>query len=202
MRRDYDWDDDDFKPRKPIEPEIQYIKKPLYKNAWFWVSMTLTVVIVIILCTLLPSYARMRKLQKDLEELQALADEWNALADSFNQSSFGDSQQPEQAFINIGNESGNTEDGDNIIIYVEENSYGEYLDLTIKNYDGSLITYIYVDDAFVKKGQYSNTYTSVDLKDDQLSIGNHTVKAVQYDNNEESGNIVNSDMKEYEVRAL
>ncbi len=79
-----DWDADyDYKPRKK-EPEIVYINKPIYKNVWFWISMSLCLAIVILLTVLLPPYIKLKQLEKEFAKLQEAADEWNAMVDDLN----------------------------------------------------------------------------------------------------------------------
>jgi hypothetical protein len=79
-----DWDADyNYKPRKK-EPEIVYVNKPIYKNAWFWISISLCLAIVILLTVLLPPYIKLKQLEKEFAKLQEAADEWNSMVDDLN----------------------------------------------------------------------------------------------------------------------
>lgn len=102
----------------------------------------------------------------------------------------------------IENESGSTEYGEDVILYVSPDHENDVYSLGITSYglDGSILTYIYVDDELNTKEQLSDTMTSISISGDALSEGKHKVKAVQYADNDEGGEILYEKTEEYEVQ--
>lgn len=229
-----DWDADyDYKPRKK-EPEIVYVNKPIYKNVWFWVSMSLILVVTVMLIVFLPAYIKMKKVEQAFKELQAQTDTWNAAVDELNKQidNFNNHQsqsveenyqeeapaqeepiqeepQPvptfdgsiysdmgEGTFV-IKNASGNSGNGDQIIIYVNPDAWSESMGISVRDIDGSHISYIYVDGILNIKDQMANTDTSIYLHDVDLTEGIHKIELVQYDNNSEDGNVITYKVAEY-----
>jgi hypothetical protein len=93
----------------------------------------------------------------------------------------------------ISNASGSTENGDDIIVYPDMNSFPfAYIDYELWDLDGSLITYIYLDGIEADKQQVGTGYQSSLLltEKSQITDGKHKVAAVQYKENDPSGEIV------------
>ena len=112
-----------------------------------------------------------------------------------------DSSTGEAAFYLI-NESGSTADDDEIIVYAApEHDYDMIgLGISTSGFDGSQLTYIYVDDELLQKDQLSNTSTDIMLTGSALDEGAHTVKAVQYADDSESGDILLEMSEKYTVK--
>ena len=102
----------------------------------------------------------------------------------------------------ISNESGSTEYGDEIILYASPEHENDITSLGITSYglDGSILTYIYVDDELNSKEQLADSMSSIYISGDALSEGKHKVKAVQYADNDEGGEILFEKTEEYEVK--
>ena len=97
------------------------------------------------------------------------------------------------------NESGTTEDMDAIIIYAKEDLVLTQIGLEAWDFDGSKISFIYVDDVLNEKEQLGNTQTSITLTGNMLKVGTHVVKVLQYDNNDPSGKIVTVKSAKYTI---
>ena len=103
----------------------------------------------------------------------------------------------------ISGPSGSTERGESVIFYVDEDHEHAINSLSVisKDLDGSLLTYIYIDDVLNTKVQMANSMNILMLQGYTLDEGIHTVRAVQYaDNDEEGGEVLFEKTEEYEVK--
>lgn len=97
-------------------------------------------------------------------------------------------------------QSGSTENGDAIIIYSNGDPRNmESIGFETKNFDGSLLTYIYIDDVLTDKEQCRDMYSSIYITGDALAFGEHTVTFKQYADNDESGEVLFEQSETYEV---
>lgn len=96
--------------------------------------------------------------------------------------------------------SGTSENGDIPIIYTDARTTYYQLEYDAWDFDGSLLSYIYIDNVLIAKKQLANTQSFEALTGDYLSEGIHTVIAVQYDNNTTDGNIITYKTATYEIR--
>lgn len=94
--------------------------------------------------------------------------------------------------------SGTTEDGKVIDVLTTADSLIQ-VGISTREFDGSHFSYVYIDGYFLEKAQYGNSDTSLTLQDDSLTEGEHIVSVVQYDSNEESGNIITYKEAKYKV---
>ena len=70
-----------------------------------------------------------------------------------------------------------------------------------EGFDGSKLSYIYVDGSLNSKEQLGDGQTSIDLTDDLLSVGTHKVEVLQYNNDDASSDVVTYKSASYEVKA-
>ncbi|RGI30861.1 hypothetical protein [Melissococcus sp. OM08-11BH] len=89
--------------------------------------------------------------------------------------------------FNIGSPSGNTADGDEIIIFYKKDTFGQGLSLYVEGFDGSKLTHIFVDGKEIDTEQFSHNQTDVILDSDELgkrseelTEGEHTIQLVQF----------------------
>lgn len=100
----------------------------------------------------------------------------------------------------ISTPGGTSENGNIPTIFVEEDTMLLQIALDSENFDGSKLSYIYVDGMLTSKEQLGEmSQVSVDLKEKELSQGEHSVEVVQYDNNEAGGNIITYKKASYNV---
>ena len=110
-----------------------------------------------------------------------------------------DRDLPEGNYEDVGegtlylvNESGSTENGDSIVVYPSMDAYPfAYVDYELWDLDGSVLTYIYLDGVQIDKQQIGAGYQSSLIleKEWQVTEGEHRVEAVQYADNDPSGEI-------------
>lgn len=104
--------------------------------------------------------------------------------------------------IEVITPSGSSADGTVPLIMIEPNTLLDSIGLNAWEFDGSKISYIYVDGMLQSKEQLADTQTSVELRGDMLAEGEHSVEVVQYDNDDPSGNVVTYKSAAYEIKLL
>lgn len=100
----------------------------------------------------------------------------------------------------ISSASGSTEDGEEVFIYYDENAIMNSIGFRVWDFDGKMLTYIYVDGIQMDRGQMSSYDSSIDLTGDLLSKGFHKVEAVQFEDNDPQKAVITYKSAEYEVR--
>ena len=82
---------------------------------------------------------------------------------------------------------GGSSENENIpIIFVDSETLIQ-IGLDSLDFDGSKLSYIYVDGMLATKEQLAHSQISLDLTGDMLSVGTHMVQVVQYDSDDPSG---------------
>lgn len=114
----------------------------------------------------------------------------------------GDYEEIGEGTAYLSTPSGTSENGEIPFFYVEEDLYLTHVGLNAYNFDGSLISYIYIDGILADKDQLSDTQTSVELKGDRIAEGLHTVEVVQYENNDPSGAMTLYRIMQYEIKTM
>lgn len=120
-----------------------------------------------------------------------------ATADQFaGQSETGDGT------FDLANESGNTAEGADIVVYYDAETFPTAVGIYTEDINGGLLSYIYVDGQLVTSEQLGTTQTSIELQDVPVAIteGTHTVQLVQYDTDDEGGNIVTFKSQDYTLK--
>lgn len=105
--------------------------------------------------------------------------------------------------FNITGPAGSSEDGTEMVFYPDMDSY-PYADVGYELWDtdGSVLTYIYVDGIEQDKQQAGAGYqSSIMLTEEwQVTEGAHTVEAVQYKDNDTSGDMQFYRKQEYIIK--
>lgn len=104
--------------------------------------------------------------------------------------------------VHLVNASGSTENGDHILIYVTEDPYNmmESIELDAWEFDGSLLSYIYIDGKLNDKEQLADSQITLGLTGDELLAGDHKVEVVQYQDNDDTKEVVTYKTQSYEVK--
>lgn len=103
-------------------------------------------------------------------------------------------------YFNLVNASGTTEMGQPITVLYEPDTVGADFDIETTDFDGSHLTYIYVDGIFIEKKQFGTAQHQFDVPDDILkNEGTHIVSLIQYDNDEENGKAITVKHQAFEV---
>lgn len=95
---------------------------------------------------------------------------------------------------------GNTENGNVPVEYVDSDTSLSQIGYESRNFDGSKLSFIYVNGMLQDKQQLSDSQNSLELKDDLLKPGTYKVEVVQYDNDDPSGEMLTYKTCEYEIK--
>lgn len=96
---------------------------------------------------------------------------------------------------------GTTENGNTPVVFVGQDTLLEQIGLSAENFDGSKLSYVYIDGMLNTKEQLGEmTQTTITLQDNSLKEGKHKVEVVQYDNDEQTGNPITYKVATYEVK--
>lgn len=95
---------------------------------------------------------------------------------------------------------GSSENGNIPIIFVDSETLIQ-VGLDSLDFEGSKLSYIYVDGMLTTKEQLAHSQISLDLTGDMLSVGTHTVQVVQYDSDDPSGKMITYKSANYEIKS-
>lgn len=96
---------------------------------------------------------------------------------------------------------GTTENGNAPVVFVGQDTLLEQIGLSAENFDGSKLSYVYIEGMLNTKEQLGEmTQTTITLQDNSLKEGKHKVEVVQYDNDEQTGNPITYKVATYEVK--
>ncbi|MHB9943574.1 hypothetical protein CF065_18660 [Clostridium sporogenes] len=96
---------------------------------------------------------------------------------------------------------GGTSEGDKApVLMVSKDDQIVQVGLNTEEFDGSKLSYIFVNGEEVAKEQLSETQTSIDLKGNALKAGKHKVEVVQFDNDKKDGKIITYKTASYECK--
>jgi len=96
---------------------------------------------------------------------------------------------------------GTTENGNTPIVFVGQDTLLDQIGLSAENFDGSKLSYVYIDGMLNTKEQLGEmTQTTITLQDNSLKEGKHKVEVVQYDNDEQTGTPIIYKVVTYEVK--
>lgn len=106
-----------------------------------------------------------------------------------------------QGSFYLENESGTTENGDPLIIYEDGETQLLQIGIMTNEFDGSKLTFVYVDNELLTKEQYSNSQSTLTLEQKHLKEGLHQVVLKQFENDDDSTEPITVKFAEYEVKA-
>ena len=97
---------------------------------------------------------------------------------------------------------GGTSDNGNIpVLYVSEDELFTQVGLNAFEFDGSRLSYIYLDGELTSKEQLADTQMSIDLSSNsQLSEGIHNVEILQFDTDDTTGNVITYKTASFEIK--
>lgn len=98
------------------------------------------------------------------------------------------------------NASGNTENENIIVVYVSADTTLEQIGYETSGMNGGSLSYLYIDGVLSTKEQLGDSQGTLDLSGDALSIGTHTVEAVQYENDSVDADVTVYKSASYEIK--
>ncbi|MEY8347208.1 hypothetical protein AALF16_02655 [Bacillus cereus] len=94
---------------------------------------------------------------------------------------------------------GTSEDGNIPTVFIKKDTLIQQVELELTNFQNDKETFVFVDNIFEDKHHVtSKTQTTVELKQKTLEMGQHTVTAVQFENNDPAGKVINFVQAQFE----
>jgi len=106
--------------------------------------------------------------------------------------------------IYVSTPAGTSENNNVPVVMLDKDTSITQIGLNAENFDGSKVSYVYINKKFVAKMQLGEmTQTTLDLEGDLLNPGTYTVSAVQFDNDDpNTGKVIQFAETQYEVEGL
>ncbi|HGH7178558.1 TPA: hypothetical protein ACJMKL_000698 [Bacillus luti] len=103
--------------------------------------------------------------------------------------------------ITVDTPAGNSENGNVPVLFSDKNTLMTQIGLDYANFQGDKQTFVYVDKIFNMTTQVGElTQSTFSLEEDTLKPGVHTVTAVQFENDDPKGKVLNFVEAKYEVK--
>jgi len=103
--------------------------------------------------------------------------------------------------ITVDTPAGNSENGNVPVLFSDKNTILDQIGLDYANFQGDKQTFVYVDEIFDRTTQVGElTQSTFTLAEDTLKPGVHTVTAVQFENDDPKGKVLNFVEAKYEVK--
>ncbi len=102
--------------------------------------------------------------------------------------------------IYVSTPGGTSEKGSIPVLYADANSWLIQIGLNASDFNGSSLSFIYIDGILNTKEQLANTQTSLTLSGNALTKGIHTVEVVQYENDDPNAAMTVYKSMQYEVK--
>lgn len=103
--------------------------------------------------------------------------------------------------VYLSTAGGTTEDGNVPVVSASSDTQIKQIGLNSNGYDGTMMSYIYIDGKLVTKEQLADTQSTLDLSGDSIKEGTHKVEVVQYTGDEVSAdNVATYQTMQYEIK--
>lgn len=112
----------------------------------------------------------------------------------------GDYEDIGAGSIVISTPSGTSEDGNVPVLFYDDDMLLMQIELAANDFDGSKLSYVYVDGMGKDKGQFFDTRITINLEKGDLKVGTHKVEVAQYDTDKPDGNVVTYKVTQYEIK--
>lgn len=86
------------------------------------------------------------------------------------------------------------------VLFEASDTVLDTIEINTTGFDGSILSYIYIDGMLNTKEQLGDSQSSINLEKDALAEGTHKVEVVQYDTNEPDGTMVTYKTASYEIQ--
>ncbi|MGF9965914.1 hypothetical protein [Bacillus rhizoplanae] len=94
---------------------------------------------------------------------------------------------------------GTSENGNVPVVFIKKDTIIQQVEIELANFQEDKEMFIYIDKQFEKKYQASEVkQTTIALKEKTLQPGIHTVTAIQYENNDPNGKVINFAQAKFE----
>lgn len=103
--------------------------------------------------------------------------------------------------MHIATSGGTSENGNIPVIFADADAALIQIEVDTESFDGSKLSFIYIDGMLSTKEQLADSQQSLDLTGDFLSVGTHKIEVVQYSTDDASGEMVTYKTASYEVKS-
>lgn len=112
----------------------------------------------------------------------------------------GDYEDMGAGSIFISTPNGISENGNIPVLFYDDDMLLMQIELAANDFDGSKLSYVYVDGMEKDKFQFGGTRITINLEKGDLKVGTHKVEVVQYDTDKPDGNVVTYKVAQYEIK--
>ncbi len=112
----------------------------------------------------------------------------------------GDYEDMGAGSIFISTPNGTSENGNRPVLFYDDDMLLMQIELAANDFDGSKLSYVYVDGMEKDKFQFGGTRITINLEKGDLKVGTHKVEVVQYDTDKPDGNVVTYKVAQYEIK--
>jgi hypothetical protein len=114
---------------------------------------------------------------------------------------FPSSEPTGEGKITVSTPAGDSSDGSAPVLFVSPDNVLVQIGLDLETFQGDKQTFIYIDKIFKNTEQVGElSQTSLDLDGNNLKVGEHTVTAVQFENDDPEGTVINFVEAKYEIK--
>lgn len=104
------------------------------------------------------------------------------------------------ATIKVSTPAGDSSNGNVPVLFVSENDLVVSIGLDYENFDGTIETFVYINEIFNKSDQVGElTQSFLELSDDNLKPGEYTVTAVQFTDNDPTKEPINLTQAKFKI---
>jgi hypothetical protein len=115
---------------------------------------------------------------------------------------FPESSAIGEATIILSTPAGDSSNGNIPVLFVQADDSLIQIGANYENFQGDKQTFIYVDKMFDSTEQIGErAQGSINLSEDRLKVGMHTVTAVQFENDDPASTVINFVEAKYEIKA-
>ncbi|MEI4802083.1 hypothetical protein ACIGHG_08980 [Bacillus sp. NPDC077411] len=94
--------------------------------------------------------------------------------------------------VKVVTPDGTSENGNIPVVFIKKDTLIQQVEVELENFQEDKEIFIYVDKQFEDKHQVKKlAQTTMSLKEETLQPGIHTVTAIQYENNDPNGKVIN-----------
>lgn len=97
---------------------------------------------------------------------------------------------------------GTSENGNIPVITLEKDATLIQIGIETIDLNANNLSYVFIDGFFVKKEQFTNSQSVIDLIDNSLTPGTHNVEIFQYENDNENANVLTHKSASYEIKPV
>lgn len=103
--------------------------------------------------------------------------------------------------ITVITPAGTSENGNIPTVFIKKDTIIQQVEIELSNFQEDKEIFLYVDEIFEDRHQVSNfTDTTIELKRETLEPGMHTITAVQFENDDPSGQVISFAEAKFETK--